>query len=114
MAKIAPTPGPWLYRTNDTNSALRIVAQADGVLIASSSWHSHIRKTYPLRAEATANIRLMTAAPELLEIAKNFAAALEWQAKKYDHEGDDEGARLARLNLNAVVLPAIDKAEGRA
>lgn len=54
----------------------------------------------------------MAAGPDLLPIAENFAATLEYYAKKHDREGDDEGARLARLNLNAVVLPAIAKAKG--
>lgn len=62
------TPGPWGIRSTDT---LLTIHGDDGVImVASTSWHSRIRRHYPLKAEAEANARLIAATPDLLALTK--------------------------------------------
>lgn len=53
------TPGEWSIRTNDFTFQ---IVSADGIYVASTSWHNSIRKPYPLKPEAKANVRRIVTA----------------------------------------------------
>jgi len=71
--KAKHTPGPWEVCVFDTSYQVR---SADGINVAATSWHSHLRKPYPLKAEALANATLAAAAPDLLEALTDTLALL--------------------------------------
>jgi hypothetical protein len=64
------TPGPWRVEATDTTFT---VVSADGIQVVRTSWHSHLRKPYPLKAEAFSNARLSSAAPQMYEALEKVA-----------------------------------------
>lgn len=64
MGERTHTPGPWSVKHTDTTY---YVESAEGLRVVSTSWHGHIRKPYPLKAEAFANATLAAAAPDMFE-----------------------------------------------
>lgn len=88
------TPGPWTW------------AQ-DGTLHASGNPLVTAGRT----KRAIANRALLKSAPDLLAIAEQYVRALEYYAKVSDRAGDDEGARLKRLNAD-MIGAAIAAAKG--
>lgn len=63
------SPAPWSYAINTRNSAF-IIKDRDGRILADPSWNSISRDHFPSREESEANVRLMAAAPELLDELK--------------------------------------------
>jgi len=64
MAKASHTPGPWKVREFET---IFQVLSEDGLKVVNTSWHSRIRHPYPLKEEARANARLISAATDMSE-----------------------------------------------
>lgn len=94
------TPGPWRY---DVES--EAVFYDDGVVCPNITFLSDNTSGERNLADGT----LMAAAPDLFELAKLFARSIEYEIKRSEKNGDDEGARLKTITLN-LVLETIAKA----
>jgi len=112
----AHTPGNWYAMT----------AEHGGVSDQANVFSDHetdgeptfIADTLPLDDEVPleqrrANAFLISAAPDLLELAKQFKATAEYYIRESRKSSDEEGARLKTVTLN-MINAAIAKAEGRA
>jgi hypothetical protein len=53
-------------------------------------------------APESANVRLIISAPDLLELARLFERAAEYEIRRKQTAGDDEGVRLTTLTLNMI------------
>lgn len=95
------TPGPWTVLGTDT---LFTIYGDDGVQVLKTSWHSHLRKPYPLKAEAFANATLAAAAPDLLMALKDAL-----RSSRKDFKLGPDGDRQHR-EAYAEQFAAIDKA----
>lgn len=106
------TPGPWSVRSTETTF---VVWAAEGIQVVSTSWHSRIRKPYPLRPEAEANARLIAAAPELLEECRFAAETFERYAELHRQKDTEDGYAKAAANAEAAkrIRAAILRAESR-
>ncbi len=101
------TPGPWINDeglVNGRDSRERFAGTPSEDIFDSRQWPTE------LADEALANAALIAAAPQLLAMTKLFASSIEYEMRRSEKDGDDEGARLKRLTLN-IVLAAITKAE---
>lgn len=78
--RTTPTDGPWEFHESDT----LFTVWAKNIVVMTTSWHSSIRKRYPLKEEARANARLCAAAPALL------AALVELESQEWDEMSDEE------------------------
>ncbi len=100
MKKFKHTPGPWHGRRE-------AVTGPDGTLLAAIQFVEFNGGPIPME-EGHANARLISAAPELLAIAKLIIK--EWAAPT---EGVLPGELIARLSQYAAeAKAAIEKAEG--
>jgi hypothetical protein len=73
------TPGPWYY-TNEGLNAMGIV-EKDGTNIM----HMHTLQNSTASRHMEANVRLIAAAPELLEAAEYVSKLLEYFVVKSEH-----------------------------
>lgn len=100
------TPGPWEVRAYETTFEVRSL---DGINVVSTSWHSVHRKPYPLKDEAQANARLITAAPDLLHAAQ--CARIKLSRYRQQHPETWVGGVLAEYE---AVIQLIDAAIAKA
>lgn len=108
--KATHTLGPWSIFDDPERSAVEIQAPnaAKSQIALVSKW----RLSGPSsQDEAAANVHLIAAAPDLLEVAKHFEACIEFEMAASRREGDDEGVRLKTISLN-LTRAAIAKATG--
>ena len=124
MADVKHTPGPWTsYPCNLERYSRVITANGAMVQIAYTGLNHHDqvamtkevygdRRTYGPGEETTANARLISAAPDLLEAAKLVIA---WYEAENDHKGTDFWQRVAMCRESEDALrAAIAKATGAA
>lgn len=107
MSESAHTPLPWRRSKNDFNF---FVVGSDDVRVVETSWHSRLRKPYPLQAEAKANvdfiIRVANSHSGLLEALKSARRQLVTLGG--EHQSDAiQNAVLAEIDA------VIAKAEGK-
>lgn len=101
-----PEPGGWRVETNGMGT-VELLADGSGGdewLIASAGFG-------PLDWRMK-NFNLLAAAPELLTLAKTFAATVEYYIRVDEKSGDAEGARMKAMTLH-LANALISKAEGR-
>lgn len=53
------TPTPWRYTAGET--VFQVWGEGE-IRVAATSWHDHLRRPYPLKAEAQANVALIVTA----------------------------------------------------
>lgn len=96
------TPGPWVI--TPLNTTFKVVSH-DGVKVVSTSWHDHVRKPYPLKAEARANVYLIAAAPDLYEaLTKALDDALYSFATERNIDGKEYLRRSAIIDQACAAL----------
>lgn len=100
------TPAPWT--TFDTDGR----ATDDPAVFAGKHCLAVVYANDLPRKQAVANTHLMAAAPDLLDLARDYRGAVDFYARKDEKGGDLESANLKRLTL-ARVDAIIAKAEGR-
>lgn len=99
------TPGPWAVDGSEQNV---FEPKTRGII----AWVSSPDEMGEQNEETRANAHLIAAAPELLDLAKKFRAAVAFYVKASERDGDDEGARMKSLTLIEIDA-VIAKAEGR-
>lgn len=104
------TPGPWRATQGDL---LRVTTAKKKVPLVICGVHRLGKYGGPSEGDPLANAHLIAAAPELLELAKLLARTVEYEIRRDEKKGDDEGARLKSMTLHQV-REVIAKAEGRA
>lgn len=118
MTKSAHTKGPWYAMTAETGSMVTDQAnvfsqheiKGEPTFIADTLG---VDDDVPLK-QRKANAHLISAAPELLELARQLERTVKYEIDKSKKRGDDEeGVRLMTATLN-LTRAAIAKAEGRA
>lgn len=94
----AHTPGPWhFYELPSKPDGLGYIrCEGDSLEI---SHHGDMGRS---REENLANANLTIAAPDLLRLARLLHAVTEYQIRRYEAEGDDEGANMTRFTLHDV------------
>lgn len=97
MEKPKHTPGPWFTFENKHCVGGPESQPGFGHGIAICMMRSRGRE------EAQANATLISAAPELFQLAVRFHDAVEYQIRRAENEGDTEGA-----NMRAAMLFEID------
>ena len=101
--EVKHTPGPWFTDGIDGLSIHQRTGERTYRFIAlTDSEHDTGRTDDAARAEDMANARLIAAAPELLEAARDAYALLE-----------ANGWRSPQVKLHGILRAAIAKAEGR-
>lgn len=106
------SPGPWIYTTTGPtmrgySQPFAVAQRGDTNLVCGV-----FGDTRGGLSVAEANAGLISAAPELLELARLFESTIEYEIRKSEKDGDTEGANLKRVTLN-LTRAAIAKAEGR-
>lgn len=111
MSKPAFTPGPWSVRETDT---LFIIESVDGIRIASTSWHSHLRHPYPLKPEARANAHKLGAAPAMYEALERAGGIILAAAARMAKLCQVEAAEALEAEYSDIlkVLKVASQAEG--
>lgn len=114
------TPGPWfgghLARADHPCDCTYILAEPYMGCVAEVRWSGDAEEKfaaeYPDREEAEANIRLISAAPDLLDALRPFADAIQYLHPSHP----DDGVTLDGFKVSDVrrAAAAIAKAEGRA
>lgn len=108
------TPGPWAMRQERFEYVVR---DANGRRLFGGSWHDSHDKNYPLQPASEKNLRLASAAPDLLALAKRYASECAWCSGTgtIEHVPFDNGVSSTSKCIQCADIRAvIDKAEGGA
>jgi hypothetical protein len=111
------TPGPWKF-DKEYGNAMDELYGPDGRAIAAvwtrrCSVATHVRECYKTDKEGAANIRLIAAAPELLEAMRECITDEDCRALVGEEYSDLERARRRLHEINRVIFAAIAKATGQ-
>jgi hypothetical protein len=107
------TPGPWTYHVGEDGEEFSLKgANGDAIIAGCGCCGSPRLGPYRDDEGRKANGRLIAAAPELLQMARDFYSTILYYIKVDEKNGDDEGVRLKTVTAN-IVGDLIAKAEGR-
>lgn len=97
------TPGPWkaefmdgIFQNAYDGEGAEVDAGARGVIAANGSMVAYTSRGWANLQEARANIRLIAAAPELLELLKQFVSDIEERDPIYPSWIDAARAAIAK------------------
>lgn len=88
IIKTQHTPGPWRVASSDEckdmNSTMAVVTGTqNSIIVVANAWKTDDQiPSIASDSQATANARLIAAAPELLEACKELVHSLEWEVKR--------------------------------